>query len=527
MGQTHLEAIGSGSTRRRTLVLMEPPFCFWDRSMDRLREGEETIPGVGILVLAALAREKGYAVHVVDAKRAGTTNEDAARRIIALEPDVLGLSCTTISVTNGSRIAELVKAARPHATTIVGGAHVSAIPERTLERFPAFDFGIVGEGEVSLFDLMSRLESGTDVRSVAGLVYRDAERGGKVHANPRAAYLEDLDALPLPAWDLVPNFPYAFSPSMFNYRRSPVGTLITQRGCPFSCTFCDRSTSGRKGRWHSVDYVVRMMRQMQDYGVKHILFYDDLFTVNKARVKELCRAMLDHGMDFSWSCNSHPNLLDEETMRLMKRAGCWSIAYGIESGSQRVLNHVKHEVKIPRLLETLRMTRAAGLRIKGLMMCAHPTETEESLKETERFLRTAPIDLMQLTKFTPYPGTPSYPTIHEYGEFTEDWEHMNAMNFVFVPRGLDVRTLELYFDRIYRSFYSRPDVLLGLARMVIEEPRFLRRIGGYSRTFFTERFRRMRALRRSSPGSRPPWVAGGGGATSEGRPGAGRVVAAS
>lgn len=479
----------------RTLVLVEPPFCFWDRTMDRLREGEETIPGIGILVLAAIAREKGYAVHVVDAKRAGTTNEDAVQRILALRPDAVGFSCTTISVTNGSRIAGRIKEALPGCIAILGGAHVSAIPERTLEKFPAFDYGVVGEGEHSLFELLARLEDGRDVRDVPGLAYRDPERAGRVRANPRAPYIEDLDSLPLPAWDLVPNFPHAFTPSLFNYRRTPVGTLITQRGCPFSCTFCDRSTSGRRGRWHSVDYVVRMLEQMRDYGVKHILFYDDLFTVNKARVRELCQAMLDCGFDFTWSCNSHPNLLDRETMALMRRAGCWQIAYGIESGSQRVLNRVKHEVKIERLLRTLQMTREAGLKVKGLMMCAHPTETVESLEETNRFLRTAPLDLMQLTKFTPYPGTPSYPTIHEYGTFVEDWENMNAMNFVFVPKGLDVPTLERYFHRMYRTFYTRPDVLLGLARVVLEEPRFLSRLGGYARPYVSGALRRMWRLR--------------------------------
>src|SRR5215471_12421180 len=143
MGQTSVEAIARTPHRPRTLVLIEPPFCFWDRSMDRLREGEETIPGVGILILAALAREKGYVVHVVDAKRAGTSNEQAAATIAALRPDVLGLSCTTISVTNGSRIAARVKQVLPECTTVVGGAHVSAIPERTLGEFEAFDFGIV------------------------------------------------------------------------------------------------------------------------------------------------------------------------------------------------------------------------------------------------------------------------------------------------------------------------------------------------------------------------------------------------
>jgi MoaA/NifB/PqqE/SkfB family radical SAM enzyme len=300
---------------------------------------------------------------------------------------------------------------------------------------------------------------------------------------------------------------------MFNYRRSPVGTLITQRGCPFSCTFCDRSTSGKRGRWHSVEYVVRMMRQMSDYGVKHILFYDDLFTVNKARVRQLCEAMLDHKLDFTWSCNSHPNLLDPETMALMRRAGCWQIAYGIESGSQRVLNHVKHEVKIDKLLNTLRMTRAAGLKIKGLMMCAHPTETVESLEETLQFLRTAPLDLMQLTKFTPYPGTPSYATIHDHGSFVEDWQNMNAMNFVFIPNGLDAATLERYFHRMYRTFYARPDVLVGLAKVIIEEPRFLSRLGGYARPYVTETFRRM--WRRTRPA--PSAMTGPGSATVAGR----------
>jgi radical SAM superfamily enzyme YgiQ (UPF0313 family) len=191
-------------------------------------------------------------------------------------------------------------------------------------------------------------------------------------------------------------------------------------------------------------------------------------------------------------------------MALMRRAGCWQIAYGIESGSQRVLNHVKHEVKLDRLLGTLHMTREAGLKIKGLMMCAHPTETVESLEETKRFLKTAPLDLMQLTKFTPYPGTPSYATIHEYGSFVESWENMNAMNFVFIPNGLDEATLERYFHRMYRTFYTRPDVLVGLAKVILEEPRFLARLGGYAKPYVGEAMRRMWRL------SRTPGVTGVG-----------------
>lgn len=472
----------------RTIVFCEPPYLFWDRGRDRLRQGEETIPGMGVLMLAAVARQHGYRVHLLDAKRQGTPLDDVCRTIEALRPDVLGLSATTISVANAARIAARIKQVLPKVVTVLGGAHVSAIPERTLAAYPAIDYGIVGEGEVSLFALLERLERGAPIGDVPGVAYRD---NGRPIATPRAPYIDDLDALPDPAWDLLPEFPHRFQPSLFSYPRTPVATLITSRGCPFTCVFCDRSTSGRKGRLHSVATVVRLVRELAERGARHVIFLDDLFTVRRQRVVEICEAFLDAGLDVTWSCNSHPNLLDPETMALMRRAGCWQIAYGIESGSQRVLNHVKHEVKIDRLLKTLHMTREAGLKIKGLMMCAHPTETVESLAETNRFLRTAPLDLMQLTKFTPYPGTPSYPTIHEYGTFVEDWENMNAMNFVFIPNGLDVPTLEYWFHRMYRTFYTRPDVLLGLAKVVLEEPRFLGRLRGYAGPYMAGALRRM------------------------------------
>ena len=466
--------------RPERVVFVEPPYVCWDRRMDRVRQGEEEMPGVGTLVLAAVVRAAGHEVRVVDGKRTGTPVDDVAADVAAHRPTHVGISATTISIHNAARIAERVKALVPGVVVTVGGPHVSAVPERTLATFPGFDYGIVGEGEESYLDLIARHGAGADPRPVAGLVWR--EEGG-VHANPRAPFLDGdaLDRLPQPAWDLVPDFPLRFQPNVFNYRATPVASLVTSRGCPFSCTFCDRSTSGRRGRFHSVDYVVAMCRRLDALGVRHVLFYDDLFTVNRPRVVALCERFLAEGFRFTWSCNSHPNLLDEATLRLMRRAGCWQIAYGIESGSQRVLDVVKHEVKIPRMLETLRLTRAAGIRVKGLLMMGHPTEDEGSLRETVDFLHRAPLDLVQVTKFTPYPGTPAYPTIHTHGTFDEDWQRMNAMQWVFVPHGLTPEILERYFRRAYRVFYSRPEVLWGLARTLAGEPRFLRRVATYAR----------------------------------------------
>jgi radical SAM superfamily enzyme YgiQ (UPF0313 family) len=207
------------------------------------------------------------------------------------DPDHVGISATTISITNAAAIASRVKTLVPRTVVTVGGPHVSAIPERTLESFAGFDYGVVGEGERSYFDLIEALDAGRDPRDVGGLVHRDGT--GSVVANPRAPYLdgEELDRLPEPAWDLVPDFPLRFQPNVFNYRATPVASLVTSRGCPFSCTFCDRSTSGRRGRYHGADYVMRLCHRLAGLGVRHVLFYDDLFTVNKPRVIELCEAM--------------------------------------------------------------------------------------------------------------------------------------------------------------------------------------------------------------------------------------------
>ncbi len=485
------------------LALVEPPYVFWDRSMDRLRQTEESIPGFGMLMLAAVARQHGYEVRIFDAKGSGETPDHTAASLLAFAPDVVGFSATTISITNADRIARRVKAAAPDTITVAGGAHVSAVPERTLAAFAGLDYGIIGEGERSFFDFLARLGEGRDTSECAGLAYR---RDGEIVANRRAAYITELDVLPLPAWDLVPGFPHRFHPSLLSYRRSPVATLVTSRGCPFSCSFCDRSTSGKLGRYHSTDSVLRHCRHLVDLGVRHVIFYDDLFTVKRRRVVELCEGFLDAGFDFTWSCNSHPNLLDFDTLRLMKRAGCWQIAYGIESGSQKILDVVKREVRLPRMRETLRMTREAGIRAKGYLMIGHPTETLDTLEETAEFLRVAELDLCQVTKFTPYPGTPAYPTIRQHGEFTEDWERMNAMNFVFIPNGLSEEILETEFHRLYSIFYSRPDVLRGIAQMVIEEPRFLRQLGSSAWVYLksqlpNRRFRRGILGRRVSTGS--------------------------
>ena len=246
--------------------------------------------------------------------------EDVARSVAALDPDHVGISATTISITNAGSIAALLKERVPRATVTVGGPHVSAVPERTLDLFPGFDYGIVGEGERSYLDLIARLASGAAPQPVAGLVHRTASG---VRVNPRAPYLDgdDLDRLPPPAWDLLPEFPLRFQPNVFNYRHTPVASVVV-RGCPFSCTRW-RQPHVRPARpgftASSTSWRFAGSSPISACGTSCSTTTSSPSAGGACR--RAVRALHRGGLPLHVSCNSHPNLLDLDTLRLMRRAG--------------------------------------------------------------------------------------------------------------------------------------------------------------------------------------------------------------
>jgi radical SAM superfamily enzyme YgiQ (UPF0313 family) len=350
--------------------------------MDRLREGEETIPAWACSCSPPSRASAATASSSIDAKTQGPTLEEVCRRIVARVPTISAFPATTISVTNAARIAERIKALLPDVVTILGGPARQRHSRTHPDRVSSIDYGIVGEGEISLFALLERLEAGPGDRrraqdwstaataSVRAAPARAVHRGPRRIPDARVGPAARLPA-PLPAVDL--QLPAHADGDADHVARLPVYVHVLR---PLDV--------GKKGRMHSVEYVVGLCRHLVSLGVRHITFVDDLFTVRKKRVVELCEAFLDEGFTFSWSCNSHPNLLDFPTLQLMKRAGCWQIAYGIESGSQKVLDVVKREVRIPNMRNTLRMTRRPASAPKGYMMIGHPTEDIASLNETSR-----------------------------------------------------------------------------------------------------------------------------------------------
>lgn len=428
-------------------------------------------PNLGLLMLAASVRAAGHQPLLLDAGASALTRDEALRQAVDFAPDVIGLTATTLEVAAAARFADELRLHLPALRVVVGGPHVSAVPEETLQRFPAFDLAVVGEGEETLCELLDSLDHGRDLVNVAGLVLRD---GAQLCATGRRPYLEDLDRLPLPAWDLLHRFPHGFMPPAFKVRRLPAASLVTSRGCPNRCIFCDRSVFGDSCHGYSATAVVTMIQELYErYGVREIAFEDDTFVTFRPRLIEICRQLVALPLELSWSCLGRVNHVDAETLALMKQAGCWQISFGIESGSQPILDIVRKNATLQQIRRAVELCREAGIKSKGFFIVGHPGETTQSLRQTIDFALDLPLDDLSVTMLTPFPGTELYDRAAEFGQFDADWAKMNLLNAVFVPHGLTADILVAAQRELLRRFYLRPRIVADYLGRLLRNPALL------------------------------------------------------
>jgi radical SAM superfamily enzyme YgiQ (UPF0313 family) len=465
------------------VVLVNPPYERVAPGYAFVRHVTNRSPSLGLLHLAAMLREHGHGVRLVESDVEALDVRAVVERVVAQRPRILGVTLFTVGVWSGAAIARGVKEALPGVTVVVGGPHVSSMGRETLERFPEFDLAIAGEGEWALVELLDALEGGGDLGGIPGLLWRD---GGKVQENVQRPVPKSLDDLPMPAWDLLPGFPGAYLPAIYDYPNGPVATIAASRGCPFHCRFCDTSTFGARVRAYSPARVVEMIDHLHArWGVRHIGFVDDLFLASRLRVTEFCERLIASGLPITWTCAARVDTVKPDLLALMKRAGCWEISFGLETGSDALLAAMDKSARVERSEQAVRWTHAAGIRTKGLFMLGYPGENEESLRATRAFVRRIPMDIMNLTKFTPYPGSPIYVDLHGTRIRPEDWRRMNGMNFVYAPEGLSVEMLDRAYQRLLLGFYFRPRVIHHYVKLTLRHPthlaRLLRFLAGYLR----------------------------------------------
>ncbi len=381
------------------ITLINPPYERIAKGYDFVRHITNRAPSLGLLYLASAVRNQGYQATIIESDIEDLNAEQVVNRLREQRPDFIGISLFTVSVWQSALIAERIKQDLPDCTIIVGGPHISSMAMETLERFSAFDIAVIHEGEEVLPKLLDALVHQQNLDEVLGIIYRKNKQLIKTQAAPT---INDLNKLPTPAWDLLPNFPEAYLPAIYDYPQAPVATLVASRGCPFLCKFCDTSTFGAQVRAYSPKTVFQMMKNLQDeYGIRHIQFVDDLFLASRIRATELCDLIIKNKLKMTWSCTARVDTVKPDVLAKMKQAGCWEISFGLETGSNELLQKMEKSARVEISERAINWTAAAGIRCKGLFMLGYPGETDKTIAKTKAFVKRIPMTTMNLSKFTP------------------------------------------------------------------------------------------------------------------------------
>jgi len=438
------------------------------------------MPPLGLASIAAYLEERGKKADILDCFASPLTAERHLKTYLQMiRPAWIGFSCTTSSFLDGVRLASLAKEIQPGIRTFCGGPHVSALREKLLADYPAFDYLVVGEGEETVFQLMEEPEN---ARNIPGLVFWNAA-GEAEFSGFREPGIE-LDSLPFPAYEKLTGFPKTYRLPIFNYPKAPNTSCISSRGCPYTCSYCDRSVFRRTFRYNSATYLYRHLEYLKTrFGIRHVNFYDDQFTFNRERVEELCQMLISTPLEMTFNCAVRAEHVDGEILEKMKKAGCWMISLGIESGDAELLSRHRQKVDLDFMAEQVNLIKKTGIRVKGLFMVGLPGETTSSLKRSITYLKSLPIDELNVAKFTPFPGSPLYEKIHDFGSFTENWESMDCMSFQFIPQGMTSAKMEELFLEFYKTHFKQPRILLNYVAMLKHSPdswlRFAANLGSF------------------------------------------------
>ncbi len=468
------------------ILLVNAPYSLYERYGDLASAGS-TLPHLGLLMLGSVLRKSGHRVRIIDSTAQILDNKETLEEIKKFQPDIVGFTGVTPSILKAVKMASMVKDLYPSIPILIGGPHFTAIPEKTLMDYPAFNYGVVGEGEITIVELVNALASNRKPSNVPGVAFRE---NGRVRFNPPRPPIMNLDSLPFPAWELLDDFPSKYHPALFKYKRLPSTHIISSRGCPHKCIFCDTSVFSRRVRFHSPEYVLEMVDFLVKYfKIKEVIFEDDQFLVKQERVAEICEGFLNSKFDIAWSCSGRvDSVSDLALLKLMKRSGCWQINYGIESASQKILDFAKKAITIEQVEKAVSLTRKAGILAKGYFIFGLPFETEKTMKTSIRFAKKIPLSDVSVFMLTPFPGSRMYDIAEQYGTIENDFDKMNVLNVVFVPKGLSKEKL-LYFQRRFmKEFYLRPRILVNYIKRLASNPqnfiRMLKAFYGFLKSIF-------------------------------------------
>jgi anaerobic magnesium-protoporphyrin IX monomethyl ester cyclase len=478
------------------VMLVNPPTpdgAYWIRTQHRVgrRTRENMVwPQVSLAQMAALLHPD-YKVLVVDANAEKMSWPEFTRVLDRYRPRYYLTQLTAPTLENDMYGVFLARARG--AKTMAFGTHITPIPRETMRAFPALDFALVGEPDLTVRDLIDHLEGKTGQRSpmieqifdkhdptykpalaedgsvnmmgIKGIAWR---RGDEIILNMPRPFVQNLDDLPIPMHELLPLQKYRM-PMI----KGPFTFIVTSRGCPAGCTYCIKHVSYQFGvRLRSPKLLVEEMKILKDLGINNIHMYSDLFTVNRDQVMELCELMIQEKLNIKWTSNSRVDYVDEEMLQQMARAGSRLISWGIESGNEQILKHAHKGAYPDKAERALTWAKNAGIMNWGYFIIGLPGETEATIRETIDFAKKLPLDIALFHVAAPYPGTPFFFEVVENGWFRPGtrWEQVDMdKGTVLDYPNLSAERLLYWQKRAFREWAFRPGPMMTYLKMLFSD----------------------------------------------------------
>ncbi len=412
---------------------------------------------LGIAYLGAVAEKAGHKVEVIDCQAEKLTYETFRERIVKTPSDIIGITATTLLYKSAMKLITIAKEAQPQAVTLLGGSHGTFWDENALKEYPSLDIVVRKEGELTLIELVEKLESQSSLSNVLGITYRDED---KIIRNADRPFIEDLNSLPFPAHHLLPL-------ENLKHNGKILFPLVSSRGCVFWCDFCSTVRMfGRGYRMRSAKNVVDEMQMVHEkYGVDQVTFYDDAFSVDRDRVVKICEELHARKLKIMWDCGTRVDMVDKELMQTMKNAGCIAVWLGVESGSEAMLSAMNKKIKLEQTRLAYKTAQQVGLITIANVVLGFPGETEQTAKETVRFLKQLNPDDVGFYIATPYPGTPMYEQVIKNGWLrVTDFDKFDTAGPTFETPQLSMEKLAKIRYKAYQDFYLRPTYVLKMMR---------------------------------------------------------------
>ena len=433
------------------ILLINPPWTVRTGNIWNLIAG--VVPPLGLAQLAAYLEQFGLTVTILDTQAERISLSDLGKKLAAFSfiPDFIGLTATTSIIRQATETAHICKNHFPSAKIVLGGVHPSIFPRETLSD-GCVDFVIRREGEESFHALVS----GTPPAEISGLSFK---LNGTVVHNKDRDEIPDINKLPMPAYHLLPMDKYR--PALGSYKQLPGIGIVTTRGCPGKCTFCFGNYLGMRVRMRSADNIFKEISLLHaKYGIREISFYDDTFTAVKSNVLEFCILMEKSSLNISWSCFARVDFIDETLLTAMKAAGCHQICFGVESGSEEILNNIKKKTSLNKAKQAVELTKKFKIEARTAFMLGNPGETAETMRQTLDFALKLDSDIALFNVTTPYPGTEMFTWADEHALLkTKDWSKYDLSHQILDVPGLTQNEIQEFYNHAYKAFYLRPSYL--------------------------------------------------------------------